>query len=216
MQKTTTASPADRRDDGGHQAARAVRPAVWIGVAGVLSGALLLTPGLVLAQDFMPVRDREGRFTISVPSTWRVTQPGGDMPALSAFSPDTTETPPDSVAVFLRDTPFPVSPEFCVRQAGGVMRTSIGTWTTLSEGPDTLGGLPAYSRVFTWRTSTGEERRSVLTCVPVGRRVFVIVGTTASSADGAAKTSPELIRIMGTFRPVPGQPSQVLDTGTHR
>lgn len=201
MQKNTTEGPTNRRGVGGHQGTRAVRPAVWISVAGVLLAALLLTPGLVLAQDLMSVRDGQGRFTISVPSTWRVTQPGGDMPALSAFSPDHPETPLDSVAVYLRDTPFPVSPEFCVRQAGGVMRTSIGTWTTLSEGPDTLGGLRSYSRAFTWRTRTGEEMRSVLTCVPVGRRVFVIVGTTTNSADGAAPTLPELLHIMGTFRP---------------
>ena len=215
MQRNTTAGPADQRSVGGHQGARAVRPAVWISVARVLSAALLLTPGLALAQDLMSVRDREGRFTISVPSTWRVTQPGGDMPALSAFSPAPPETPPDSVAVFLRDTPFPVSPEFCVRQAGGAMRESIGTWTTLSEGPDTLGGVPAYSRAFTWHTTTGAERRSVLTCVPVGRRVFVIVGTTTNSADSTAQTLPELTRIMGTFRPGPAEAGKFRDIDNH-
>ena len=136
------------------------------------------------------------------------------MPALSAFSPAPPETQPDSVAIFLRDTPFPVSPEFCVQQAGGAMRANIGTWTTVSEGRDTLGGLPSYSRSFTWRTKTGAERRSVLTCVPVGRRVFVIVGTTTNSADGAAQILPELIHIMGTFRPGPAEPGQGRDIGT--
>jgi hypothetical protein len=45
--------------------------------------------------------------------------------------------------------------------------------------------------------------------------VFVIVGTTTNSADGAAPTLPELLHIMGTFRPAePG--SQFRENGPVR
>ena len=81
------------------------------------------------------------------------------------------------------------------------MRFTIHQWTTLEEGPGTLAGFRAYSRQYTWRTGTGQERRSIQTCVTPGRRAFVIVGTTNNSPKGILRDLPELERIISTFRP---------------
>lgn len=191
--------------------------AFLITVAGIASAALLAgggTPaaggspagpaGVSLGQtsNLQPVQDSEGRFVISVPPTWRVEQSGRD-PALSAKSPVPPGTPPDTVEVFVRDMLYPLSPEGCGRQVAWAMRMTIHEWTTLSEGPDSIGGLAAFSRAYTWHLKTGEERRSVQTCVPLGRRVFVIIGTTMNTPSRVAETLPELTRIIGTFRPGP-------------
>ena len=190
--------------------APAIRPSTLMAVTGFVSLAAFLSPGMGLGQapeELHPVSDSRGRFTISVPSGWRVVQSGRDLPALSAFSPDSPETPPDSIEVYLRDMSAPLSPEECARQVALAMRMSIGHWTTLSEGPDTLSGLAAYSRTYVWHNKTGAERRSIQTCVPVGRRIFVIIGTTMNSDDSVAQNFPELTRIMGTFQPGSAAPA---------
>jgi hypothetical protein len=181
----------------------AIQPNVLMAVTGFMSVAVFLSPGIGFGQPpaLYPVSDSRGRFAISVPSGWRVVQSRGDLPALSAFSPDSPETPPDSVEVYLRDMSTPLSPKECARQVAFAMRMSLGHWTTLSEGPDTLGGLAAYSRTYVWHTKTGVERRSIQTCVPVDRRIFVIIGTTMNSEDAVAQNFPEVTRIVGTFQP---------------
>jgi hypothetical protein len=198
--------------------------AVLIAVAGIASAALLAggTPaaGGSLGQtlDLQPVKDAEDRFVISVPRTWRVEQVRRD-PALSAKSPEPPGTPPDTVEVFVRDMMFPLSPEGCGRQIAWVMRITIHEWTTLSEGPDSIGGLAAFSRAYTWRLKTGEERRSIQTCVPLGRRVFVVIGTTMNTPSRVAQILPELSRIIATFRPgpaaVPLPPEPRAPSGDH-
>lgn len=197
-----------------------ITPAFLIAVAGIASTTLLTWGGTLAARiaqappaepaggglgqtlDLQPVQDSEGRFVIHLPLTWGVTQSRSD-PALSAKSPEPPGTPPDTVEVFVRDTMFPLSPEGCGRQVAWVMRMTIHEWTTLSEGPDSIGGLAAFSRAYIWHLKTGEERRSIQTCVPMGRRVFVIIGTTSNARSRVADLFPELARIIGTFRPGP-------------
>lgn len=165
--------------------------------AGAPAGATVLQP-----WDLRSVQDSQNRFVISVPATWRVEQSDKN-PALSAKSSEPPGTSPDSVEVFIRDMPFPLSPEGCLRQVAWVMRMTIHRWTTLSEGPDNVGGIPAYSRAYLWRLPSGEERRSLQTCVSRDRRVFVIIGTTMNTPARVAANLPEIIRVIGTFRPGP-------------
>ena len=183
-------------------------------MTGLVSVAVFLSSGVGLGQapeEFHPVSDSRGRFVISVPSGWRVVQSKGDLPALSAFSTESPDISADSVEVYLRDMSAPLSPEQCAGQAALAMRFSIGHWTTLSEGPDTLGGLPAYSRTYVWHTKAGVERRSIQTCVPVGPRLFLIIGTTMNTEDRVAQNFPVLTRIMATFQPAsaPGVMPQI-------
>jgi hypothetical protein len=198
-----------------------IPPAFLIALAGIASAVVLTGSGTLAASidpagqagslgqtfDLQPILDSEGRFVINLPITWGVTQSRKD-PALSAKSPEPPGAPPDTVEVFVRDTLFALSPEGCGRQVAWVMSMTIHEWTTLSEGPDSIGGLAAFTRAYTWHLKTGEERRSIQTCVPLGRRVFVIIGTTKNSPRRVAEILPELARIIGTFRPgpAPGPP----------
>jgi hypothetical protein len=191
----------------------AIRPAALTAATGFVAVAVFLCPGMGLGQapeELHPVSDGRGRFAISVPSEWRVVQSKGDLPALSAFSSDSPETPPDSVEVYLRDMSAPLSPKECARQMAFAMRMSIGRWTTLSEGPDTLAGLPAYSRTYVWHTKAGVERRSIQICVPVGARIFVIIGTTMNSEDSVAQNFSEVTRIIETFQPGSAPPTPAM------
>jgi len=182
-----------------------MRSAIPIAIAGLVSVVLFLSAGLALGQPsaVQRVEDRQRRFVINLPTTWRVEQSWRDLPALSALSPEPPEAPPDSVEVFVRDMPLPLSPQACAQQVAIAMRMTIHEWTTLSEGPDAIGGLAGYSRAYTWHQKDGTERRSLQTCVPLGRRVFVIIGTTMNSPSHIAENLPELARIIETFRPGP-------------
>ena len=153
-------------------------------------------------QPAHAVKDPESRFTIVVPVDWKVqTSTSSRAPAVSAKSPAASGQLPDSVDVITQDLPTAITPQGCAGAAAQVMRFTIHHWTTLSEGSATLAGLPAYSRLYTWRTSTGQDRRSVQTCVTLGRRAFVVVGTTANTQSTVRQGLPKVEQIMATFRP---------------
>jgi DcrB len=148
------------------------------------------------------VKDPGNRFTITVPADWNVqTSSGGRSPAVAAMSPPASGQLSDSVDVIAQDLPIALSPQGCAGEIAQIMRFTIHEWTTLHEGPVTLAGLPAYSRSYTWRTKTGQDRRSVQTCVTMGRRAFVIVGTTANTQSDMEEHLDRLEQIMATFRP---------------
>ena len=146
------------------------------------------------------VQDPGNRFTIGIPDDWIVETSPRDR-ALTARSPATPGQLSNTIDVITRDLLRAITPENCAWQAAQVMRFTIHHWTTLEEGPGTLAGFRAYSRQYTWRTGTGQERRSIQTCVTPGRRAFVIVGTTNNSPKGILRDLPELERIISTFRP---------------
>jgi hypothetical protein len=148
------------------------------------------------------VKDPGNRFTIAIPVDWNVhTSTGGRAPAVAALSPPAPGQLSDSVDVIAQDLPIALSPQGCAGEVAQIMRLTIHEWTTLHEGPATLAGLPAYSRSYTWRTGTGQDRRSVQTCVTMGRRAFVIVGTTANAEADIQEHLAKLEQIMATFRP---------------
>lgn len=192
---------------------RGLRAVVGLVSVTLFAGAGAPATGQSLGRpwDLQPVQDNAGRFAISVPLTWRVNYPPKN-PALSVKSPEPPGTSPDTVEVFVRDMMFALSPEGCAQQVAFVMRITIRQWTTLSEGPDSIGGLAAYSRAYTWHLTTGEGRRSIQTCVTLGRRVFVIIGTTMNTPDRVAQNLPEITRIIGTFRPGPTPPEPAPET----
>lgn len=173
----------------------------WLGIVIAAGGvAAVAADGFAKGLELIPVPDSAGRFLISIPPTWRVDQSRKE-PAFSAKSPEPPGTSPDTVEVFVRDMLFPLSPEGCAGQVAWVMRMTIRTWTTLSEGPDSIGGLAAFARAYTWHLPNGEERRSLQICAPLGRRMFVIIGTTMNTPSRVAGHLPEITRIIRTFRP---------------
>ncbi len=167
-----------------------------IGIVGATAAGAASSPAPHI------VKDPGNRFTIAIPADWNVqTSTGGRTPAVAAISPPATGQLSDSVDVIAQDLPIALSPQGCAGQVAQIMRFTIHEWTTLHEGPATLAGLPAYSRSYTWRTSAGQDRRSVQTCVTMGRRAFVIVGTTANTQGDIQEHLARLEQIMETFRP---------------
>ncbi|HET9001413.1 MAG TPA: hypothetical protein VFP86_17370 [bacterium] len=172
-------------------------------VAGTMMiSTLVMTEGAALKN----VRDPLGRFTISVPATWNVQTSTSSRAAAVTTAAPATSGLPDSVDVIVQDTSSALSPQACVGEADMVMRFTIHSWTTVQQGATTLGGLPAYSRVYVWRAQTGQQRESVQSCVTRGRRAFMVVGTTANTPLTVREHLPQLQQIMNTFRPLASAP----------
>jgi hypothetical protein len=150
------------------------------------------------------VSDVNNRFTIGVPVNWQVKTSSGD-PALAATAPAPAGLAPDSVNVIVRDTPMALSPETCVQEAQGVLKYIIHSYTTVSQGPETVASLPAYSYAYDWQTKTGEPRRSIQVCTTIGHRAFMIIGTTGNTPGKVRTVMPEISQIINTFRPMSQQ-----------
>jgi len=170
-------------------------------VAAVVIAALATT-GNVTAQNLTlkTVRDPQNRFTIDVPASWNVTIQSKN-PSVEAKSPAAKPSLPDSLDVTVYDWKVPISAQDCISESDLVLRYAIHTWTTVKEGPTTIGGQPAYSRVYNWKASNGEPRQSVETCVTHGSRVYVAVGTTDNTAAKINTTMPVLQRAIATLQP---------------
>jgi hypothetical protein len=175
-----------------------------------LSGALLAAVVIAALAAAVPVtaqtlaltsvRDPQNRFTIGVPSTWHVTTQTKN-PAVEAKSSATAATLPDSLDVTVYDWTGTLSPQQCISESDMVLRYTIHTWTTVREGPTTVGGQPAYSRVYTWKTASAEPRQSVEVCTTHGSRIYVAVGTTENTSAKVAATMPLLERAIATLQP---------------
>ena len=152
------------------------------------------------APPLTAVEDLRHVFTLSVPATWQTTVAKGDT-AVSTKSPPTGDTPPDSVEVVVRDTIFGVTDaKSCMEKVKWVMRSWLHKqFTTLSEGPMTIGGLPSYGHTYTWTTSTGAQRWSTQACVVQRGRVYVLTGTTVYAPPAAPAHADLIMAIMNSF-----------------
>ena len=169
--------------------------------AATVAGATAPSPAPVMSQGVV-VKDPENRFTIMVPASWAVqTSTSARAAAVSAKSLAPNGHLPTTVDVITHDLPTPLDAQQCADKVAQIMRFTIHNWTTLHEGVTTLAGLPGYSRAYTWHTSTGQERRSDQTCVTMGRRAFVVIGTTANDPRSVQQALSQLQRIIATFHP---------------
>jgi hypothetical protein len=157
--------------------------------------------GPVTAQnvDLKPIRDPQNRFTINVPASWNVTIQTKN-PTVQAKSAVPKATLPDSLDVTVYDWTKPISAQDCIAESDLVLRFAIHTWTTVRQGPETIGGQPAYSRVYNWRAGN-EPRQSVETCITHGNRVYVAIGTTDNTTAKVNSTMPLLQRSIATLEP---------------
>ncbi len=184
-------------------------------VVAVLIG-VLLAAGAGQALALRTVTDVSNRFIIGVPTNWQVKTSSGD-PALEATAPASGKLTPDSVNVIVRDMPMALSPQSCVQEAQGVLKYVIHSYTTVSEGPQKVAALPAYSYEYDWQTKTGEPRRSIAVCTTIGHRAFMIVGTTENTPAKVQAVMPEIAQIVQTFRPIAQQEAASHDPwGTHK
>jgi hypothetical protein len=194
---------------------RGLKMGVWnmkrvkaiFGAACAAGSLMISTLPTTQAATLKTVRDPLGRFTINMPATWNIqTSTSSRAAAVTAEARTMAGQLPNNVIVVAQETPAALSPQACVAEADMVMRFLIHSWTTVQEGPATLGGLPAYSRSYVWRAQTGQQRRSVQSCVTMGRRAFMVVGTTANTPLNVRQDLPQLQQIMNTFRPLASTP----------
>lgn len=164
--------------------------------------AAVAAAGPVTAQnlDLRQIRDPQNRFTIHVPAAWNVTTQTKN-PSVEAKSQASKALLPDSLDVTVYDWTIPISAQDCISESDMVLRYVIHTWTTVRQGPETIGGQPAYSRVYNWRAGNGELRQSVETCITHGNRVYVAVGTTDNTTAKVNSTMPLLQRAIATLEP---------------
>ncbi|HKX18383.1 MAG TPA: hypothetical protein VJT33_10280 [bacterium] len=173
-------------------------------VVAVVAMAVAVPVG-AQSTGLKPVRDPQNRFTINVPAAWTVTTQSKN-PAVEAKAPapaaaGSAAALPDSLDVTVYDWRIPINAHDCISESDIVLRYAIHTWTTVRESSATVGGQPAYSRVYNWKAGNGEPRQSVETCVTHGNRVFVAVGTTGNIPARVNATMPLLERAIATLEP---------------
>lgn len=172
-------------------------------VVAVVAVAIAV-PVAAQSTGLKPVRDPQNRFTIDVPAAWNVTTQSKN-PAVEAKAPAPAAAGaamlPDSLDVTVYDWRVPINAHDCISESDIVLRYAIHSWTTVRESSATIGGHPAYSRVYNWKAGNGEPRQSVETCVTHGNRVFVAVGTTDNTLAKANATMPVLERAIATLQP---------------
>jgi hypothetical protein len=152
------------------------------------------TPALVAVQDLRHV------FSLSVPTTWQTKTTKGDT-AISAVSPSVGDDPPDTVEVVVRDTIIGITDaQSCEEKVKWVMRVWLHKkFTTLSEGPATIGGLPSYAHTYAWTTPGGDQRWSTQACVVQQGKVYVLTGTTAYVPPAAPARAGLIMTILNSF-----------------
>lgn len=180
-------------------AAVAIAVAALTMPAGAITYPAPAMPAAVQASGLKPVSDPEHRFTIAMPAGWNVLTQTKN-PSVVGTSPNPSGQLPDSVNVVVYDMPNAISAEDCIHESDLVLRYAIHTWTNVSQGPVTVGGKPAYSRVYDWK-SGGSSRRSIQTCVTEGHRVFMVVGTTENTPAKVSAELPVFQRVTATLRP---------------
>jgi len=163
-------------------------------MARVIAGCTLMVlsaTGLSAATPVgRTVQDANKQITISVPATWHVQSPAGNV-ALKATAPTTDHGLPDTVDVVVHGLPPGVNnAQSCINEAEWVTQ-HFGhiNFTTSSTGPVTVGGQSAYSHTYTWKASTGESRWSYQVCIVQRGTGFVLTGTTGNSPGLAARTA---------------------------
>lgn len=194
------------------------------GVLPAVAVVIAMTAVLPVAAQSVglkSVRDPQNRFTIDVPSTWSVTtqtkNPAVEAKSAAYQAGGKGALLPDSLDVTVYDWRVPINAQDCISESDLVLRFAIHTWTTVRQGPMTIGGQSAYERVYNWKASNGEPRQSVETCVTHGSRVWVAVGTTDNTAAKVNSTMPLLQRSIATLQPnvatVPSEPGQTKPGG---
>jgi hypothetical protein len=152
------------------------------------------------APALIAVQDPGHRFAISVPTTWQTKVSRGDT-AVSAVGPTTGDVPSDTVEVVVRDTMVGITDaKSCEEKAKWVMRSWLHKqFTTLSEGPTTIGGMPSYAHTYTWTAPNGAQRWSTQACVVQQGKVYVLTGTTAYDPPAAPARAGLITTILNSF-----------------
>jgi hypothetical protein len=193
--------PSGSRHPGRGARLNIVVTTVLAAVTGWTGGAAMPVMGQAAPELTTSVQDLRHAFALSVPATWQTKVKSGD-PAVFAAGPTVGDEPPDTVQVVVRDTVVGVNdPKSCEQKVKWIMRVWLHQhFTTLNEGPITLGGLPSYAQTYTWTTAKGAQRWSTQACVVQDGKVYVLTGTTAYVPGTPPLHADLLMTIMNSFR----------------
>jgi hypothetical protein len=162
----------------------------------------IVAPGLADAQSSMhSIADAKGRFTIDFPRDWQVVRPASGMIAVLGVATVPEGPNPASVNVVVEDIPRAISPQTYARLSERMLRTVFHNYTAIEDGAATIAGLPAYYRYFTWQPNIGRDLYQVQVYFTVGRRGFVVTGSTLNDPAHTRKYVPTIAQIIETFRP---------------
>lgn len=182
---------------------RTLRPArarTWLAAFAAATAAAALSALATIAAPAQTVHDAGNQFAVDLPSAWTVRTPSGNA-TLVATAPATGQGLPDSLDVVVHVVPPGMSPQSCVSEAEWVAQHFAHIdFTTISEGPATVAGLPAFTHVYTWTTSTGESRWSQQVCLVEQGKAFLLTGTTANEPSVLPGHMRLLKRIMNSLR----------------
>ena len=172
---------------------------------------------LAAAQSPMqPVADPRGRFTIDFPGDWHVVRPESGMIAVLGVATASDGPNPASVNVVVEDIPRAISPQTYARLSERMLQAVFHNYTPIESGAAVIAGLPAYYRYFTWQPNVGRPLYQVQAYFTIGRRGFVITGSTWNDPAYTRRYVPVIAQIIETFRPaaasirgsgVPAQPA---------
>lgn len=166
---------------------------------------------LAAAQSLtQTIADRKGRFTIDFPDDWHVVSPAGGVIAVLGVATAQEGPNPASVNVVVEDTPQAMSPQTYAALSGRMLRVVFHDYTAIQEGAATIAGLPAYYRYYTWQPNIGRVLYQVQVYFTVGRRGFVITGSTWNDPVYTRRYVPIIAQIIETFRPASSASSRSL------
>jgi len=151
----------------------------------------------------LPVSDLGGRFTISFPAEWDVQTPEGDKPAVIGVAPAIGQAVRPNVNVVIDALQGPVSSEELAQAAEQTLRAIFHEFTVVKEGRMQIGDQRAYYRYYTWQTNTGVTLYQLQVYITVGRRAFVVTGTTENDPQRIRDSMPLILRIINSFRSAP-------------
>jgi hypothetical protein len=162
--------------------------------------AALLPPWAARSAGMQYVSDVKERFSIGFPAGWKVITGRSDAPAVQGLDPR-SDPPYLNVNVVIEALSQPISPAEYARTSKRIMAVIFHEFAVLQEGPARIARRESYYRYYTWRSSTGSLLHQVQAYFTVGRRGFILTGTTANDPRRIRKDVPVIGQIFETFTP---------------
>jgi len=148
------------------------------------------------------VTDAHGRFTISVPSAWRVQKDVQGLVAVLAAAPaQSGDRVPANVNVVLEALSAPLTAADYAAKEEAVPKTAFHNYAVVQQGDTVVGGRRGYYRYYTWDRNDGVGLYQVQMYLTVSRTGFVVTGTTVNTPARIRRDVPLLVQIINTFRP---------------
>ena len=162
--------------------------------------AALLPPGAARSAGMQYVADLQGRFKIGFPAGWRILTPDSDTPAVQGIDARSNR-PYLNVNVVIERLPQPLSPAQYARKAGPIMAATFHEFAVVQEGAARIARRESYYRYYTWRSNNGYPLYQVQAYFTIGRRGYVLTGTTVNDPRRIRKDVPVIGGIFETFAP---------------